>query len=70
MARGCTKRKKPMKDIPLYIPIEKSPMQKNSVDKKCWGCKWYDTTFMKGCTNPYFCTDHNKYKQKSDYGKN
>lgn len=37
--------------------------QKNSVDKNCWGCKWHDTTFVKGCTNPYFCTNHNKYKQ-------
>ena len=52
-----------MKDIPLYVPIEKSPMQKNGVDKKCWGCKWHDTIFVKGCTNPYFCTNHNKYKQ-------
>lgn len=52
-----------MKDIPLYVPLNKDPIQKNSVDKNCWGCKWHDPTF-KGCANPYFCTNHNKYKQK------
>ena len=52
-----------MKDIPLYVPLNKEPIQKNGVDSNCWGCKWHDTTFTKGCTNPYFCTNHNKYKQ-------